>query len=615
MAFDYKKLYFPYDGVRVYQDLLIQNISATIESQKNLLAHAPTGLGKTAASLSPALYHAIKNDLNIFFLTPRHTQHRLVIDTIREIGEANGLNIPVADLVGKQSTCPLPIAKELNRSDFVDYCKDMRKDGKCPYYKNTKKTELTEKAGEVLKRLVANSPMHSDDLCSACADNKLCPYEMALELAKKSRVVVCDYFHLFSDSVRNTFLAKMNKELDESIIIVDEGHNLPDRVRSLMTHKLTTFTVKAAIKELEQLSYDDEAELVRNVFRAMEGLVSRHDREAHLSKDDFIGTIESFSQFSLDEILESLINAGNAVREDKKKSFTLAVARFLESWAKDEADRVRVINKHDKKITVSYYCLNPSQYTEPVFKESYSSVVMSGTLTPTSMYEEVLSMPDSGVVELKSPFPSENRLTLVVPDTTTKYSSRSDQMFERIAKKIEGILSSASVSSAVFFPSYAILRRVQEYLNLWGRNVVVEEQGLTKQEKHSLLSNFRRTKGSVLLGVVSGNFGEGVDLPGDELECVIIVGIPLPVPDLYTKSLINYYNDKFNKGWDYGYVFPAVTKVIQSAGRCIRQASDKGLIVLLDERYAWQNYLKCIPPEWAVRITKEPEKLTKEFFS
>ena len=152
------------------------------------------------------------------------------------------------------------------------------------------------------------------------------------------------------------------------------------------------------------------------------------------------------------------------------------------------------------------------------------------------------------------------------------------------------------------------------FLNLLNNPSFSEQPGLSKEGKQALLDVFRRTKGSVLFAVVSGSFGEGVDLPGNELECIIIVGIPLPVPDLYTKALIDYYQNKFGKGWDYGYVYPALTKVIQSAGRCIRQSSDRGLIVLMDERYAWKNYLKCIPTDWVYKVTKEPETHVKEFF-
>jgi len=615
MAFDYSKLYFPYDSVRQYQDLLIQNINASIESRKNLLAHAPTGLGKTVASLAPAIYQAINNDLNVFFLTPRHTQHRLVIDTLREIKDKHGINVPVLDLIGKQHMCPLPVSKELGHSDFTDYCKDMRDNGKCPYYNGTRKVDLTEKAERVLKELVLKSPMHSEDLCAACVDNKLCPYEMALELGKKAKVVVCDYFHLFSDRVRKSFMARMNKDLEDSVLIVDEAHNLPDRVRSLMSFKLSTFGLNASIKELTTYAFEKEADTVRMLLRVLEGLVSRYEREGLVSKNDLVGELESLTSLSYDDILESLMTAGATVREERQKSFTLGIARFLDAWGNDDDDMVRVISRDSKRIVLSYHCLNPAKYTEPVFTEAHSAIMMSGTLAPTSMYESVLGVPESNIVELKSPFPEENRLTLIVPETTTRYTHRSDEEFERIAVKLESVINSANVSTAVFFPSYALLARVREKLKLWGRNVVVEQSGLSKEEKNSLLYNFRSNKGSVLLGVVSGNFGEGVDLPGQELECIIIVGVPLPVPDLYTKSLIDYYNDKFGKGWDYAYVYPALTRVIQSAGRCIRQASDKGLIILLDERYAWKNYLKCIPPEWRLKITKEPERLAKEFFN
>ncbi|MBD3312211.1 DEAD/DEAH box helicase [archaeon] len=619
MGFNYDKLYFPYKSVRQYQDLLIQNINASIESRKNLLAHAPTGLGKTAAALAPALYQAFNNNLNLFFLTPRHTQHRLVIDTLKEIKDKHGISIPVVDLIAKQSMCPQPLAKELGRTDFLDYCREARKDGKCVYYRNTRKVELTEEAEQVLADLLNNSPMHSEDFCAACADNKMCPYEMALELGKKSRVVVCDYFHLFADHVRNAFMAKMNKDLEESVVIIDEAHNLPDRVRSLMTSRLTTYTINNSIKELESFEFFDEAEVVRYLLRSFEGLVPNKGKESIVAKDDLVKHLTSLSGFSFEEVIELLITAGQAVREERKKSYTLAVARFLADWVVDEPDRVRIIKRERSRrgnefISLSYCCLNPAQYTEPVFDESYSSILMSGTLTPTSMYSEVLGVSKSSVIELKSPFPKENRLTLIIPETTTRYSKRSDDMYQRIAGKLESLIKSLSVSTAVFFPSYRILNEVSNRLSISDRKIIIEQRGLSKEAKDSLLNSFRDSQGSVLLGVVSGNFGEGIDLPGDELECIIIVGVPLPVPDLYAKSLINYYDERFSKGWDYGYVFPALTRVIQNAGRCIRQSTDKGLIILLDERYAWSNYYKCIPADWDVKITKHPEKMAREFF-
>ncbi len=619
MNFDYDKLLFPYKNVRQYQDALIQNVFLSLENRKTLIAHAPTGLGKTSAVLSPALAFALQKDLNIFFLTPRHTQHKMVIETLKEISKAHHIKISVLDLINKQEMCPMEASKELDRNDFIDYCKDMRKTKKCPYYRNTRKEELTDNAKRVLEEL-SGRPLHSNELVSACVDNKLCPYEIGLELGKKAKVVVCDYFHLFKNEIRNSLLARTGKVLDESIIIIDEAHNLPDRVRSLMTSSLTTYTLNAAINELVLHKYDEEADSLRMLLRVFEGLVSRYDKEGIISRDDLLGELEALTGISTDELVSMLINAGNSIREEKKKSFALAVARFLDEWSNDDPDRIRIIKREKSKrgneyISLTYHCINPAEYTAPVFRESYSSVLMSGTLTPTSMYAEVLGIDDAQILELKSPFPQENRLTLIVPETTTKYSRRSDKEFKRIAEKIFSIVQSAQVSTAVFFPSYYIRDRVYSYFNEpEGREVLLEKPGLTKDEKNALLNKFRLKRGSILFGVVSGSFGEGVDLPGSELECIIIVGVPLPPPDLFTKSLINYYEEKFGKGWDYGYTYPALTKVIQSAGRCIRRSNDRGLIVLLDERYAWENYMKCIPPDWIVRITKNPEKFAKEFF-
>jgi DNA excision repair protein ERCC-2 len=539
-----------------------------------------------------------------------------VIDTLNEISKTHSIDIPAVDLIGKQWMCPVPISKELSNSDFMDYCRDVRQAGKCAFYKNTRKVDLTDEAKAFLDKM--NSPMHSEDFCSACADNKLCPYEMALELGRKSKVVVCDYFHMFSEHVRKSFMSKMGKDLKDSVIIIDEAHNLPDRVRSLMSFSLTTFTLNAAIKELLDQEFEEETEMVRMIFRCLEGMVSRYEKEGLIKREEFINEVESLTTLSFDEVIESLLTAGQTIREDKKKSYTLAIARFLEAWTTDEQDMVRIIKRERSRrgnefISLSYYCLNPAKYTSPVFDESYSSIMMSGTLAPADMYAEVLGVNNSSIIELKSPFPKENRLNLIVPETTTRYSRRSDEEYERIARKLEGIINSVNVSTAVFFPSYAILRRVVEKLEL-DKKVIIEERGLSKSDKNVLLQSFKREKGAVLLGVVSGNFGEGIDLPGAQLECIIIVGVPLPPPDLYNKALINYYDEAFGKGWDYGYFYPALTKVVQSAGRCIRSEEDKGLIILLDERYAWKNYLKCVPPDWELKITKNPEAVAKDFF-
>jgi DNA excision repair protein ERCC-2 len=132
-----------------------------------------------------------------------------------------------------------------------------------------------------------------------------------------------------------------------------------------------------------------------------------------------------------------------------------------------------------------------------------------------------------------------------------------------------------------------------------------------------MLDRFKGYKdiGAVFLAVASGSFGEGIDLPGDLLKAVIVVGLPLSQPDLETKSLIDYFDKKFGKGWDYGYLFPAFNKTLQNAGRCIRSETDKGVIVFLDERYVWPNYRRCFPEDWEMVVSKDPMYEINEFFS
>jgi len=139
---------------------------------------------------------------------------------------------------------------------------------------------------------------------------------------------------------------------------------------------------------------------------------------------------------------------------------------------------------------------------------------------------------------------------------------------------------------------------------------------MSKEEKENFLEEFKseRKKGGVLLGVSGANFAEGVDLPGDLLNGVVVVGLPLGKPDLKTREVINYYEKKFGQGWDYGYIFPAMTKCIQSAGRCIRSETDKGAVIFLDERFAWERYYNCFPDRVGLRVTKEYEKLLRDFF-
>jgi len=272
-----------------------------------------------------------------------------------------------------------------------------------------------------------------------------------------------------------------------------------------------------------------------------------------------------------------------------------------------------------KLVSLNYRCLDPSLSSTVIFEHCYSAILMSGTLTPTSMYNDLLGFPAKRTIqkEFGSPFPKKNKLTMIIPQTTTKFSERDENQFKEIAKICGDITNNINGNCALFFPSYMLLDYVNRYFaEISNKKIIREIPNLSKEGKYDILEEFKNSskKGAVLLGVASGSFGEGVDFPDNLLKCVVVVGIPLQKPDLETNELIRYYDNKFGHGWDYGYLFPAILKSLQNAGRCIRSETDKGVIVFLDQRYAWPNYKRCFPDSDII-ITKDYIEKIKEFFA
>ncbi len=614
-----KDILFPHEKIRDSQHKLIKDIQKAVESKRSIIAHAPTGLGKTAAALSPALTHAIKNNLKVFFLTSRHTQHKIAIDTLRQIKLKHNADIRIADIIGKKAICPVPGVETLYSNEFTEYCKQQRKENKCEFYTNTKKgTKLTVMGQKVFEEL--NQTINSsDNVVDASAQERLCSYEITMELAKKANVIIADYYYIFNENISTGFFLKTGTELENSIIIVDEAHNLPSRIRELASERLTTFMLKRAIKEARKHSYTQTIKYLVMVQDALNEISNdmTPGKEKLVKRDNFVKLITA----DYDEVIADLQFAAEHIRESQKQSFIGGIARFLESWIGTEEGFTRIISteefKNQPNTILSYRCLDPSVITRDIVKNSYSTIFMSGTLTPTDMYQDLLGADNAILSEYENPFPYQNRLNLVIPKTTTKFTKRNESQFKAIAGVCAEITNNVPGNSMIFFPSYYIRDYVYAFYNkICNKTLFVEKPGMTKLEKEELLDNFKKYKktGAVLLAAISGSYGEGIDLPGDLLKSVTVVGLPLSQPDLETKELISYFDKKFNKGWDYGYLFPAFNKTLQNAGRCIRSETDKGLIVFLDERYIWPMYRRCFPTDWEMELGKDYLFQIEEFF-
>lgn len=619
-----EELLFPHSRIRDIQEDLIKEIVEAIDKKEHLIAHAPTGLGKTAASVPIALSYAIKNKKTVFFLTSRHTQHKLVIDTLKKIKKEYKIDIPATDIIGKKWMCIQPDVDVLYSGEFAEYCKKLREDKACEFYNNTKKNNsTTTKAKAALEELKLLSPNHTEELVAYCKKEKLCPYEIAAELSKDAYVIVADYNYIFDPQIKDSFLAKAAKELKDSIIIVDEAHNLPKRVRDNLTIRLTNIILKRAIKEATKNQYFEERDKIEYIFNILEELAEKlnnENPEKLVEKEEFIAKIKL--RYDYDELVAELTFTGDEIRKKQRQSYISSIAFFLELWPNEEEGFARMIAKkpgiNEEIIELSSRCLDPSIITKDIIDQCHSMILMSGTLTPTFMYKDILGFSNAKEVEYKNPFPKNNKLSIIVPETTTKFTRRTDKEYTDIAERVAKIAALTPGNVLVFFPSYSLRNSIFPFIEKkTEKEILLEKRNITKEEKNQLLEEFKALKdiGAILLAVAAGNFGEGVDLPGDLLKTVIVVGLPLEKPSLEIKQLIEYYDKKFKKGWDYGYVYPAIIKVLQNAGRCIRSETDKGVIVFLDERFSWDNYYRCFPKDYDVKITKLYEKKIKEFFA
>ncbi|MCX6818412.1 MAG: ATP-dependent DNA helicase [Candidatus Aenigmarchaeota archaeon] len=605
---------FPYPQVRASQAEMIADVRNALENRSHIVADAPTGLGKTVAALFPAIEHATKNQRNVLFLTSRLSQHRMAVSTMQMIREA-GCEFSAVDIVGKRHLCSQDV-EIFDASMFNNFCSSMIKDKKCEYYRNFYRKDLETERAARLEKL--NSIMSVQEAVGLVAD-RYCAYEMLMEAAKHSVVVVGDYFHLFGMSEK--FLRRMGKVLDNTIIIVDEAHNLAPRLRSYMSSRISTYACDIAKNEAADAGEPEVEAYIKCINDAIKDMAKKHlfaGYEAVVAMDEFVDMLAGYKAMT-----DKMHSAAEVVLKEKKKSSIERIAGFLDAWKGSDTGYARILSRVRIRgrdhIVLQYNCLDPSLISKAVIGASHSTILMSGTLSPMEMHRDLLGMDEKRTImkSYPSPFPKHNRKNIIVKGITTKYTERTPENFARIAATVRLCAEAIKGNAAVFFPSYEIRDTIYEMARpAIGKHVILENSKMTKEGRDRIMEEMKQhaDKGALLFGVMGGSFSEGIDLPGNLLNGVIIVGLPLEKLNLSVKALIDYYDERFGKGIAYGYTYPAMIKVIQSAGRCIRSESDRGVIVFADERFTWSNYSRIFPRSWNFVVTSRPEVEVRKFF-
>lgn len=587
--------------------------------KKIFLAHAETGLGKTDAALSAALSVALKSDppKTIIFLTPKNAQHAIALEALKEINQKYGLKLRAVDLVGKKHVCLDEDVMHKEGRTFYEWCKKKKEGEACTYFRNARGyTPLQREKAKIFRTAFMEqmSGIHSameikqnaNDFSTGGIPAGMCPYEISMELAKKANVIIADYYHLFSPTVSELVLPKLGKKPENCILIVDEAHNLPERVRGLMTASVTTKQLQKAQDEARFLKNEEIEKTLLEIEENLRKMGNTLIKNDQLIPDPEWKTIllkkkenwEDFGLWCQREGVSYLEKSG------KESSILLSVGEFMEKWGNESDGFARILKKweYGGDYSLTLRALDPESLTKPVLEKMHACMLMSGTLHPTRMYADILGVPKEKLQEgfYASPFPKENRLNLISTEHSTKFTERNEGNYIKIAEDAGKIVNQIPGNSVVFFPSFQLLdnigRKMKDYTM---RPLLFQKEKMKVGETEKLLNEFKQHAtgfGAVLLACTSGSFGEGLDFPGNLLLGVIIVGVPLAEMNVETQSLVDYYEKRFKRGWHYGYIFPAMGKAIQASGRVIRSPTDVGTIIFMDKRYTWDNYKECLPP-------------------
>lgn len=597
---------FRHEKPRKFQLELIRDIYSAIAGGKIFLANAPTGSGKTDAALSAALTYAANTNLTVFFLTPKISQHKIALDVVSGIAKRRNEKIRAIDLVGRRHLCILN-SSEYDNESFYHFCENKRKRKSCEPYNNVRKFDFSneKKMEKIVEEYgVARSFIEAIEFAAAY---QMCPYELLLRMGKFSNVIIADYYHFLVPQIRDGLLARMEKRVEDSIVIIDEAHNLASRVRGYLSLTATDKMIGRAENELRMFGFRSEKLYDKFSDWANEALGKKE--EVVIEKEDLAVLLEEFSP----ELVTNLEDAGSSyINIRAKKSAALKLAIFLSEWMND-IECVRIIKRTANGFKISRKSLDPAVLTRKL-NETYSTILMSGTLQPFEMHVDVLGL-DKERVEAKdypSPFPERNIINIIATSATTRYSKRNHETYATIAGEIEKIVEATPGGVAVFFPSYNVMNEVIPLTNI-PKEVHTQHSNMGPHEIRALIGRFSED-GGVLCGVQGGSLAEGVDFCNEEIKTIVIVGVGLEEMSAEIEALITYYEKKFQKGWEYAYLYPGTIKALQAAGRARRKESDRVAVVYFDERFRWKNY-KWIFGHAHVVTTATPSRYVKDFWN
>ncbi|MCQ2466249.1 MAG: DEAD/DEAH box helicase family protein [Clostridia bacterium] len=595
------KMKFPYDSVRPGQAQFMKNALFSMLSKEALFVEAPTGTGKTISVLYPAIKGLTKRTYaQIFYLTAK-TQTRVVATKALNDMRKQGLLLRSILLASKESMCP-----------YGEKC-----DSKyCPlaigYYSRVK---------PALDEALQYDEITPDLIGTIAMKHQVCPHELSLDVLNYCNVIIGDYNHAFDPRVKIIRSFEGNTDL---VVLVDEAHNMVDRSRTMFSGEFRVSLVKEFYDVLKGKNQRIENYLIQldQYFRIADHCINSRqsafktteniDEKKCLQAERFEGTRETpknlyailwkttrFLSPYLDELESGPLRKKAMEFFFEARHFLTVLEQFY-----DES-YITCYEKRDGELYIKLTCLDASSKLNDLIKDKLSVVFFSATMTPYEYYRNVLVGKNCDYArhfELASPFPPENLEIIIDSTIKTTYKERSFTL-KQVASRILEELDGRTGNYMMFFPSFDYMNKVANQISeLAGDSIDIflQTPGMTSQQKDEYLDRFNEPSEKILLGgaVLGGHFGEGIDLVGEKLSGVVIVGVGIPQISPEREILSNYFSEKFGDGYAFAYRFPGWEKVLQAVGRVIRTETDTGFALLIDERLEKPEYLQLYPDHW-----------------
>jgi DNA excision repair protein ERCC-2 len=502
----------------------------------------------------------------------------------------------------------------------------------CPYARDY--YFKLHQSGLVPRLLEEHSTLLPDAIYGAARESEICPFEISLELAGRSQVVVCDYNYAFDPYISMSDFSA-DGDLEEIVLVIDEIHNLVDRGRGYYSPELSSLEARSAaaalargaapvIERARALCADLAAMIERTVEAGLEAESgNRRASEAILPVDNLLALRPDFDDTFVD-YLEHARETSSHRAEDPFVALYFSVLRFLDGLLIAEGDAFsQVVELTGGEAKLRIVCKDPSRFLGQVLNRAQAVIGLSATLSPPEFYRDLLGFdPErTSVLTLPSPFPAENRRVVLDDTVATTYRERPEN-YPLIAERLSTLTEAVPGNCMALFPSYVFLREVHDRLTVRGRRVLVQTREDSDKQRQEILDVLRDPLGSdcLLLAVAGGVFAEGVDYPGEMLRGVAVIGPCLPAVSLEQDLYRRYYQERFERGFEYAFVVPGMTRVVQAAGRLIRSADDFGIIALLDRRFLSAPYCNHLPEEWLPEsgldgLLGEPAAAAAEFFA